>query len=348
MDEKNQFDPDKDPFYKHADVEHFGAYREGRLVGRVSAIVDHNFNKAHGEQTGFFGFFESFDDKEVSGALLEAAERWLTNRGMTRMMGPVNLSTNHVIGMLIDGYDIPPVVQMGYNPPYYPGLMEAYGLSKYKDLYSYRMTTKLPLSDKISRIQEIARKRGKVTIRDFDMKRDWDNLVEVIRDIYNDAWANNWGFVPWTEEEFAYLAKDMKLIIDPEMVFVADVEGEAAAVALPLPDINQVLIKMNGRLFPFGIFKLLAGKGKIDMIRVAVLGVRKKFQNKGLDGILIYELYTRGQARGLNSADLSWVLEENYDLRNLLESWGTEHYKTHRVYSKPLLPQSGPATQGPT
>ena len=166
--------------------------------------------------------------------------------------------------------------------------------------------------------------------------KDFDELVEIIRYIYNDAWSDNWGFVPWTKEEFAYLAKDLKLILIPELVLLAYKDDKPVGFALPLPDINQILIKMNGRLFPTGIFKLLLGKKKIDFVRIAVFGVLKEYQNMGIDGLLVYELYNRGVNLGMNGADFSWILEDNMKLRNMLEKWGAKHYKTHRIYSLKL------------
>lgn len=336
MDEKKIFQPEKDPFYLHADIKHFLAYENGDVIGRVAGIVDHNYVSFHGEKTAFFGFFECTDNQEAAKMLTKAAEEWALNLGMERMIGPMNPSTNHILGVQIDNFESPPVVQMPYSPPFYDSLLKGSGFDKEKDLYSYIMDTSLPLSDKIERVTELVKKRSKVQLRRINLK-EFDKLSEMIREIWNDAWSTNWGFVPWTQEEFSHLAKDMKLVLIPELVLLAENEnGEPVGFAFPIPDINKILIKMKGRLFPFGIFKLLAGKNKIPLIRVAAFGVKKKYQNTGLDALFIHELYTRAVKLGINQADFSWVLEDNLNLRNLLEGWGTTHYKTHRIYGKTL------------
>jgi hypothetical protein len=336
MDEKKIFNQKKDPFYLHADASHFLAYKDGRVIGRIAGIIDHNFVKFHGEQTAFFGYFECREDQEAAVKLVEAAESWGYEMGMEKMIGPMNPSTNHILGVQITNFETPPVIQMPYNPPFYDALLKGAGFEKEKDLYSYIMNTSLPLSDKIKRVTEMVKKRSKINLRRINLK-EFDTLSEMIREIWNDAWSSNWGFVPWTKEEFNHLAKDLKLTLIPELVLLAETqEGEPIGFAFPIPDLNQIFIKMKGRLLPFGIFKLLAGKNKIPMVRIAAFGVKKKYQNTGLDALFIHELYTRGVKLGINSADFSWILEDNMNLRNLLEGWGTTHYKTHRIYGKKL------------
>lgn len=336
MDEKHQFDREKNPFYKHAEAEHFLAWDGDQVVGRISGILDQNYVQHQNEKTAFFGFYESVDRTDVAQALMDAAFDFAKAHGATKIIGPINLSTNHILGCQIDAFDTPPIIQMGYNAPYYPGLFEAVGLKKEKDLLSYRMTTEtLQLSDKIRRVTEIVRKRQKVELRKIDMK-DWDELVDIVRDIWNDAWAHNWGFVPWTEEEFSDLAKDMKMVLIPEMILVAYIEGKPVGFAFPIPDMNQVFIKMNGRLLPTGLFQLLLGRKKVNEIRVAAFGVRPEYQNRGIDALFIYELYTRAPSVGIDRAEFSWILENNLNLRNLLENWGAFRYKTHRIYSADL------------
>jgi GNAT superfamily N-acetyltransferase len=336
MDEKNLFNKEKDPFYKHAEAENFICRLDGTIAGRISAIIDHEYIEYHKTKTGFFGFFECIDNQECADRLVKAASDWLKEHGMTRMIGPMNPSTNHMLGVLINNFETPPVVQMGYNYPYYDNLLLQSGLQKEKDLFSYIMSKDtLELSDKIKRVAEISQKRNRITIEHADLKK-FDELVETIREIYNDAWGHNWGFVPWTKEEFKYLAKDLKLIINPELVFLAKIDGRPVGFALPIPDVNQIFIRMNGRLFPSGLFKLLFGRKNIDLIRVAAFGVREKYQNIGIDAIFIYYLYTRGVALGMKGAEFSWILEDNIKLRNLLENWGASHYKTHRIYGRDL------------
>jgi GNAT superfamily N-acetyltransferase len=336
MGEKELFDTEENPFYRHAEIENYLAYRDGREVGRISAIVDWNYVEFHNEKAGFFGFFECEEDPETARALFEAAEKWVRDKGMERIIGPMNPSTNHILGVLIDSFDEPPMVQMNYNPPYYPDLIESCGYSTERDLYCYRLLRgKVEISDKIRRVTELSKKRNNLTIRPIDMKR-LDEEVEIIRELYNSAWDRNWGFVPWTREEFDQMAEELKLIARPELVLMIFAEEELVGLSIPLPNINEILIKMNGRLFPFGVFRLLFGKNRTRMIRVAIMGVRPDYRNKGLDAVFALETYERGKALGYEGADLSWILEDNYPLRNMLEAWGTERYRTYRVYGKKL------------
>lgn len=335
MDEKHAVDRSRDPFYKHAEVEFYLAYRGDEIVGRIAAIIDFNYIDYHKEKVGYFGFFEAVNDHNVAGALIDTAAEYLRGRGMAKMFGPVNLSPNYTLGVLVNNFEVPPVIKMGWNAPYYPALMDGQNLAKEVDLYSYIMTTELPLSDKIKRVQEIARKRHGFEVRAVSKKTLFE-AIDQVREIWNAAWADNWGFVPWTKEEFAYLAEDLKLVLMPELTFIAYIDEKPVAFAMPIPDFNQIFIKMNGRLFPTGLFKLLAGRKKVDMLRVAALGVMPEHQNKGIDAAFVYELYTRGDAMGIKGAEFSWILEQNYPLRNFLEHWGAEHYKTHRIYSRDL------------
>jgi len=334
--EKELFDEEKHPFYLHAKMQNFLAYKDGEPVGRVSAILDDNYVEFQEKKDGFFGFFESIDDTEVAKALLQTAEAWVKEKGMDRIIGPMNPSTNHMLGILIDSFNEPPYVQMNYNPPYYSGLLDGAGYEKETDLLCYRMhKDTLELSDKIERVTELAKKRSNLTLREINMKK-FDEEVAIIRELYNEGWEKNWGFVPWTREEFDAMAEELKLIARPELVLLVFSGEKLVGISIPLPNINEILVKMNGRLFPFGIFKLLLGKNKTTMLRVAILGVHPDFKNKGIDAIFTYETYKRGVALGFQSADFSWILEDNYALRNMLETWGTEMYRTYRVYKKQL------------
>lgn len=335
MDEKHTFNRSHNKFFNHADQQEFLAYRDGRVVGRIAAMVDWNYVDYQKKKDGFFGFFEVLKDAEAARALHRAAEDYLRERGMERVLGPVNQSTGHILGCMISAFDVPPVVQMGYNPEYYQEFHESAGYEKEMDLRSYIMDVSLPLSDKIKRVSELARKRNGVEVRKADVKQ-WAQTVDVVREIWNDAWTDNWGFTPWTEEEFAVMAADMKMIMDKDMVLMAYIDGEPAGFAFPVPDVNNIMINMNGRLFPTGIFKLLGGIKKVKNLRVAAFGVKKKFQNKGVDAAFVYDLYTQGQAKGYTGAEFSWILETNQRLTNMLENWGATYYKTHRIFRKPL------------
>jgi GNAT superfamily N-acetyltransferase len=336
LSEKDLFNASKHPFWAHTEHQHFLAYRGTEIVGRISAILDHNYVQFHEEKVAFFGFFEAFDDREVAAALFDAVAGWAKAKGMVRMMGPMNPSADQILGVLIDSFDIPPIVQMGYNAPYYPGLYDASGLSKDKDLFCYRLFKEtLPLSDKIRRVAELVQKRQKITLRTIDMKH-FKAEVERIRELYNDAWEKNWGFVPWTREEFDFMANDLKLVADPRIVLIAEAGGKPIGVSIPIPDVHQIFIKMNGRLLPFGIFRLLLGRKKVDIMRLAIMGVAKGYHNQGVDALMVYETYKRGSAVGYRGAEISWVIEDNFPMRNLLDNWGAEHYRTYRVYTKPL------------
>lgn len=332
IDQRDQFNRKKNPFFKHADMQLFLAYKNGILSGRIAAIIDYNYVEFQKDNAGFFGYFECFDDKAVAGALFKSAEEWVIEKGYKRITGPMNPTTGKSIGTLIDTFDKPPIIEMPYNADYYPALIEECGYGKAKNLNCYIMDTSLKLSDKMIRVSEIVKKRNKITIRPADMK-NWDNLLKVLREIYNEAWADNWGFVPFTEEEFDHLGKDLKMFVDPELVLIAYIEDKPVGFTIPMPDYNQILVKLNGRLVPT-LFKILREKKNIDIIRVAILGVKKEAHNKGIDAVLIKEIYERGETMGMQGAEISWVLEDNLPLVNLLESWGMKHYRTYRIYDK--------------
>jgi hypothetical protein len=335
-DQKLLLDPRKNPFFEHSELQHFLAVRGRVAVGRISAIVDRNYIEFQQDKTGLFGFFECIDDTPTAQALFTAAEGWLRERGMERMLGPTNPSTNDTVGLLADAFDQPPVLHMPYTLPYYLRLCEASGLTKARDLYAYYMETKTPISDKIRRVAELVRKRRNVTIRPINMKKLFTEEIELIKAVYNDAWTRNWGFVPWTEAELEHTAKDLKKAVVPDIVLLAFVDGEIAGFSLSLPDLNIALRHIRGRLLPFGLFKVLWYARKIDMLRVLALGVRKKFQGLGLDALFYYETYTRGMKAGFRRGEFSWVLEDNFPMRNAMENWGARIYKTYRMYGKEL------------
>ena len=331
MDEKHTLSRTHNKFFKHGVQQEFLAYRDGRPVGRIAAILDQSYVDFQKKDDAFFGFFECFDDVEAARALVGAVRSFAKEQGMSRILGPINQSTGQILGLLVSAFDLPPVVKMPWNPEYYGRLLEESGFQKEIDLHSYTMDTSHPLSDKIQRVSELARKRNKVEIRLANMK-DWDATVEIVRELWNDAWVDNWGFTPWTAEEFRVLAADLKMIMDKDMVFLATIEGRPAGFAFPVPDVNEILIKMNGRLLPTGIFQLLGGLKQIKTLRVAAFAVRREFRNLGVDAAFIAQLYMKGTAKGYTRADFSWILETNIRLTNMLENWGAKHYKTHRIY----------------
>jgi GNAT superfamily N-acetyltransferase len=333
MERQDFLNPAKNPFFEHADVQLFLA-RDGRgvVVGRVAAIVNHNHVARHGEKAGFFGLFEAIESQEVASALFDAAAGFLRSKGMQVMRGPENISINDDIGLLVKGFDRPPFIMMPHNPAYYQQLVEGYGFRQSMDLLAYYGEHRSPNPpERLERGMAAVRKRYRFTIRTVDMKR-FAAEVELIKRIYNEAWEENWNAIPMTDREFAHLAKDLKLVLDPEMCLIAEVDGEVAGFLLALPDINQALIKMNGRLLPLGIVKLLWHKRRIDRIRVIALGILPRYRRMAISSALIHETYKRGVARGYHAAELSWILESNASMNNALINEGFIVHKTYRMY----------------
>lgn len=310
----------------------FLAERNGELVGRIGAIIDHNYIEFHREKVGFFGFFESVDDFSVAKALLDTAQSWLGERGMPRMMGPINPSTNSEMGVLVDGFQYRPAMLMPYNPPYYGALLERCGLKKAKDLYCYHLEKNKFLSEKLVRVAEAVRKRENLSIRTVNMKK-FDEEIALVKELYNRTWTRNWGFVPWSDEEFDYLARDMKRIIVPELSMIAEVDSNPIGFSINLPDIGKALQKVgNGRLLPFGIFKLLWHTRKVSFLRSLILGVVPEYQRRGIDGVMYIETWKRGTDLGFNEGEAGWVLEDNVMMNRAAQLVQGDRYKTYRVY----------------
>ncbi len=335
-DMKKLLDRSQHPFFAHSAADFFLARRNGRCVGRIAAILNSNHNRFHRENTAFFGFFEAMDDKAVASALLNAAEQWGRERGMTEMRGPMNYSTNETVGLLVDGFDADPCILMPHNPRYYAELMESAGYQKAMDLYAWFLRTEKGLNPKIVRVGEKVLRDEDIKIHTLNTSRFWDE-VEVIRRVYNDAWSANWGFVPMTDDEFRHMAADLKTIVDPRVVLIAEKSGEPVAFSLAIPDFNQALKKINGRLFPFGLPLLLYHARHIRQVRVLALGIVKKLQNwSGLGAALYYESFRRGVAAGYQSCEFSWTLETNDLINRSMQLFGAEIYKRYRVYRKAL------------
>jgi len=327
--QKEILDVKHHPFYKFASIQCFLALRDAKVVGRVAAILDPNHNQFHHEEAGFFGFFESVNEQGVADGLLGAARNWLRERGAKVIRGPVNPSLNYECGVLVDGFDSSPVVMMTYNPRYYAGLLEGAGLRKAKDLYAYYVATHGGTTEKIDRVAR--RVESQVRIRTMRMKEFWKE-VELVWEIYNAAWSRNWGFVPATREEFMLMAKDMKMILDPEMVLLGEVGGRVVGFALALPDANQALKHAKGRLFPLGLLKILYHKRSVRHVRVLVMGVREEYRTAGVAAGFYAELFRRADRRGYEGAEMSWVLEDNVLMCRSIEALGGQRYKTYRIY----------------
>jgi len=330
--EKKLFNPSVHPFYRHAEVEFYLVKdSKGQSVGRIAGIVNHAHSQFHNDKTGFFGFFESVDSPEVAKLLLDKVRSYLRTKGMERMRGPMNFSTNEQCGLLVEGFDRPPVIMMPYNPSYYLSLLDSYGLIKIKDLYAYELVTSVTIPEKFMRIAERVKARKKITFRHLNIKK-FIQEIRVIKQIYNDAWSHNWGFVPMTDAEFDYLALSLKKIVDPDFVIIAEVDGQPAGFSLALPDYNTAFKHINGRLFPLGIFKLLWYARRIKVLRLVTMGLVKKYQKRGVDVVFYLEAFRQALAKGYEWAELSWVLEDNDLMNRTILSLGGRVYKKYRIY----------------
>jgi GNAT superfamily N-acetyltransferase len=335
LDRRKALDRKNNPFYRHASMEMFLAERNGELVGRIAAIVNDNHIKEHHEKVGFFGFFESVNDQEVAGALFDAASSWLKERGMEAIRGPASPSVNDEYGLLIDGFHLPPMILMAYNPPYYQALVEGCGFAKAKDLYAYKVVEAKVFTDKLVRGTEIVRKRTGVTIRTIDFSQ-FDREVKILRELYSRGWESNWGEVPMTEDEFAYAAKDLKALAYPELVLIAEIKGKPVGFALTLPDYNQILIhNRKGHLLP-ALIRIALNRKKMNQCRIIILGVLPEYQRNGLGGLMFYETGRRGVDRGFPVGEASWVLEDNIMMVRGAELMGGEIWKRYRIYQKSL------------
>jgi GNAT superfamily N-acetyltransferase len=330
--QKEIFDARKHPFYVDADAEFLLARRNGAVVGRIAAIHDRNFNRFQEEQAGFFGFFECEQDPEAAVALLGAARDWLAGRGARVVRGPVSPSTNYECGLLVEGFDSSPMVMMPYNPPYYASLIEGAGLRKGRDLWAWITSTTDVAADKVLRVGDRALKNNGVVVRPISMKNFWAD-VEKVWAVYNSAWARNWGFVPMTREEFLLSGKEMKQILDPELVLLGEVQGRVVGFALALPDINQALKRVrNGRLFPFGLVKILYYGRLITSVRVLALGVIEEYRTAGVAAAFYATLIRNARRLGYGDCEMSWILENNVLMNRSIEAMGGRRYKTYRMY----------------
>lgn len=327
-------DEGKNPLWRHARRTLYLARRDGRVVGRVAYIEDDEHMRVHDERIAFFGFFEA-DDEEVAGALLEVVEAHARSAGMVAVRGPINGTMNDGAGFQVDAFDQRPYVMMPQNPPAYPAWVEACGYGKVKDLYAFYFDNRRPIEERVARIAERTLSRHQVVVRPADMKR-FDREVELLKRIHTAAWEQNWGNVPLSEAEVEHLANDLKLIIDPELVLFLEYKSETVALAVTVPDLNQVLARFDGRLLPFGIFHLLRRKSIIDRARLVMLGVLPEHRNKGFDLLLIHEVVKRAKTRGIVEGECGWTLEDNHSINRAIEAAGGVRYKTYRVFQKGL------------
>lgn len=333
--------PDKNPYFQHAEVAMWIARRGGKPVGRISAQICALYLERYQDKTGQFGFLEAIDDIDVFKALLRTAEDWLKQRNITRILGPFSFSINDEMGLLIDGFDSPPSMMMGHAKPYYAQRLETLGFEKAKDVFAYDYHTDSELPRAARAMVDRARASGEIKVRPFD-KNKFDRDIAIVLDIFNSAWSENWGYVPMTDKEIIELGNNLKMLVRGDYIAIAEHKGEPVAMAVSLPNINDAIKDLKGRLFPFGIAKLI-WRLKLRpprSIRLTLLGVRKAFHGTPLGAALalsvIDTVRNTHKARGTHHAELSWILEDNMPMRRMIEMIGGVAYKTYRIYQKPI------------
>lgn len=339
---RERLDPAKDPFYRHADVTLFTAWKDGNLVGRTSATVDRAWLSTWRDDTGHFGYFDTKDDPEVASALLGAAESWLRARGMRRMNGPMSFTANHDVGVLVDGFEYPPVVDMGHSRSWQGALAEQYGLVKEKDLYAWRYDVIHGFNARTENAWNKLAETPEVRLRSVSLRRMREELG-LLMEIYNETWAGKWGYAKLESDELDKIASDLKLVIDPEMAFIAEVDGEPGGMCITVPNLNEAARDLNGKLFPFGWAKLL-WRTKVShpkSARVILLGVRENIRKNVkkygfLSAAMYVEVAKRGAAKGYEWAEMSWTREDDAPINLGIRSMGGRAYKTYRVYEKQL------------
>jgi len=340
--ERMQFlDRKRNPWFEHGEAEYFLAERDGEPVGRITAHVDSRWDEFQGGKDAMFGFFEAAEDPEVVRALFDAAAEWARARGRERLLGPMDFTTNDEIGILIEGFERQPMILEPWHPPYYQRLIEAEGFGKAMDVLMWELRMgQLKEGEKFDpSIHEAAEKAlhdEGITIRNM-RKRDMAGEVRRFMDVYNEAWGNNWGFVPITDAEVEFQAKNLKQVLDEEWTFMAEKDGEVVGAALTLPDINQVLAGMNGRLLPFGWAKFLLGKRKIDRLRVFALGVKHDYRHTGVAaGLYLEHIKMAALPDKIHWGEMGWILETNKPMNRAMEGMGGKIVKKYRLYERPL------------
>jgi GNAT superfamily N-acetyltransferase len=332
---------EKNPWFEHGEAEYLIAEREGEPVGRITAQVDECWDESQGGSDAMFGFFETVDDPQVVAALLDAAAEWAAARGRTRILGPMDFTTNDEVGILIEGHELRPFILENWHPPFYKSLLEAHGFGKAMDLLMWELQLGNLKEGKsfdpaIHAAAEKALHDEGVTIRNID-KGNLAHEMRLFTPVYNDAWSDNWGFVPPTDAEIEFHAKILKQVLDEDWAYIAEKDGEAIGAALTLPDINQVLAKMGGRLLPFGWLHFLFGKRKIDRLRVFALGVKHEYHHTGVAaGLYLKHLETAGKPGAIEGGEMGWILETNEPMNRAMEGMGGKVVKRYRIYEKAI------------
>ena len=340
IERKEFLDREKHPFFEHGQAEFFLARRDGDIVGRIAASDDPKYNAHHGSNVGCFGLFEAIDDQSVANALFEAAADWLCALGRDEIMGPIDYSTNYLCGLLIDGFQHPPMLLTAHNPPYYSRLVEAWGFRKVMDLYAWWFAEPANAAARLRKLASALKKRSeKVAIRPGNL-RDLASEARSIRAIYNEAWEKNWGYVPFSEKEFAYMTKEMKPLLLPDLIWMAEIGSEPVGFILCVPDIHVALKKINGRLLtfglPIGLAKLVYYKSRIKTVRLVALGVVPKYRRHGIAEMLVLQIIENAMLKRGFIGECSLILENNVMMNRFLEAIGAEKYKTYRIYRRGL------------
>jgi ribosomal protein S18 acetylase RimI-like enzyme len=343
LERKEFLDQKKHPFFEHGAAALFLARSGEKLVGRIMASDDPNYNPFHQSSVGCFGLFECVNDPAVAAALFEAATNWLRARGRDEIMGPIDYSTNYVCGLLVAGFDFPPTLLTAHNPPYYPALIEGLGFDKVIDFYAWWFSEPARAATRLRRLAASLKKRDAATIRQGNLK-NFRAEAGRLREIYNDAWKENWGFVPFTEKEFEFMAKELKQLVVPEFTLIAEVGDEPVGFILCVPDINVALRKINGRLtsygLPIGLAKLLYHKSRIRTARLIALGVKPKYRRGGIAEMLVLRIIEDAMIKRGFTGELSMTLENNHLINRFLAAIGAKKYKTYRIYRRRI--NSGP------
>jgi GNAT superfamily N-acetyltransferase len=326
-------------FLAHAELELFIAVRDGRVVGRIAAVNDPNYNRFHNTETGFFGMFESVDDAEVAGGLVDAAAEWVRKKGMKTLLGPVNLSFNHDVGVLVEGFEHPPAMMMPYNPRYYDALLTRCGLSKAKDLWSFELSTSVAPPEKVVRVADRLRDHDGIKVRPIELGRIKEE-TQKIKNVYNAMLERSWGHVPMEDEEFDAIAARLRPLVQghPELCLIAEHRGEPVAFSLTLPDSNRAIKEANGKLttfgLPIGLVKMLWKSRSIDRLRVLLLGIKPGYRRRGIDALLYMETLKIARKLGYSGGELGWTSEDNDLINRAIESMGARRYKTYRLYER--------------
>ena len=339
LERKAFLDRKRHPFYRHGDAALFLARKDGKILGRIMASDDPNYNSLHESNVGCFGLFECIDERDVAAALFEAAASWLRKRGRDEMIGPIDYSTNYVCGLLIDGFQFPPTILTAHNPPYCRQLIESCGFTKAKDWYAWWFADPSKVVGHLRRLATRVHRQRPVTLRSANLKNLRDESRR-LREIYNQAWEKNWGFVPFTAAEIEFMTHELKPLLVPEFAWIAEIGNEPVGLTLCLPDINVVLRELNGRLtrfgLPIGLIKLLLYKKRIKKGRLIALGVVEKYRRAGIAEMLVLRVMEETMIKRGITGELSMTLEDNFMINRFLEAIGAHRYKTYRIYRKSI------------